>query len=159
MGFKDLSVDAVKWQWRFDESKSDENQSTLQHPSHTYADTGNYCPVLIVRSSAGCIDSTYRCLRVEPEFAFYIPNAFSPNNDGINDAFTGKGLGIAKFQLDIFDRWGHLIYESKELSNPWDGRSNYGDKIVQQDVYVYTISIIDVFTNPHNYIGHVTVVK
>ena len=70
----------------------------------------------------------------------YIPNAFTPNNDGTNDIFKVAGEGILEFNGAIYDRWGELIYEWNNPAEGWDGyiKSN---KLVQEDVYVYKISV------------------
>ncbi|PTM05008.1 MAG: hypothetical protein DA405_05315 [Bacteroidetes bacterium] len=73
----------------------------------------------------------------------YIPNAFTPNGDNINDRFVlsvSEDCEVLNFEIQIFDRWGQMVYESKELdpSKAWDGQfdSNY----LQQGLYLYKIS-------------------
>ena len=68
---------------------------------------------------------------------FRIPNAFSPNNDDINDVFKVWGVGLYEFDLLIFNRWGQLIYRSNDQEEGWDGTINGRD--VQVDVYVYKL--------------------
>lgn len=92
-------------------------------------------------------------------FSFYIPNAFTPNNDGINDEFYGKGEGILKYDMWVFDRWGNLIFHGKELNEGWNGKSNDESDVVQQDVYIWKVLLTDVFNNEHDYIGTVTLVR
>ncbi len=92
-------------------------------------------------------------------FTFYIPNAFSPNGDGINDEFFGKGESIMEYDIWIFDRWGNLIFSGKDLNAKWDGRANGGNEIAKQDVYVWKVRLTDVFLKKHDYLGTVTLVK
>jgi gliding motility-associated-like protein len=92
-------------------------------------------------------------------FSFYIPNAFTPNDDGINDEFYGKGEGILKYDMWVFDRWGNLIFHSKELNEGWNGKSNDESDVVQQDVYIWKVILTDVFNKKHDYIGTVTLVR
>jgi gliding motility-associated-like protein len=151
---QDNSTNAVSWIWDF----GDGGTSTLQNPSHTYlSDTGSYNIILVVSNSYGCTDTAYGELTVHDEFSFYIPNAFSPNGDLLNDDFSGIGRGIADYHLLVFDRWGMLIYESHDINKPWDG--TYKSRKVEEDVYVYKIDITDIFNAPHHYIGHVSVVR
>ena len=159
VNFSDLSVSASKWEWNFGEERSLQNKSNLQNPSHTYADTGSYCASLLVLNKQGCKDSTTKCIHVEPEFAFYVPNAFTPNNDKRNDTFSGKGIGIVQFTMDVYDRWGNLIYHSDDLNASWNGSVNTSSQVAQQDVYVYKISLTDIFSRSHNYIGHVSLLR
>jgi len=67
----------------------------------------------------------------------YVPNAFTPNDDGLNDVFTAIGYNITSFRMEIFNRWGILVYETNDINNGWDGDSNG----VQCEVgtYVYYI--------------------
>ena len=70
---------------------------------------------------------------------FYVPNAFSPDGDGLNDVFkvTCNSENISSFRMYIYNRWGALVFESKEISLGWDGE--YKGKPASQGVYVYKI--------------------
>ena len=94
-----------------------------------------------------------------PAFTFYIPNAFSPNGDGFNDTFFGTGLGIDKYDLWIFDRWGNMIFHTKNLSDSWNGKANNGKNTAQIDVFAWKVEIIDVFAKKHSFIGTVSIVR
>jgi gliding motility-associated-like protein len=155
------SADATSWSWDFGEPTAvgTTNSSSLQHPTHTYFDVGTYCVTLTVTSSNGCVDDTIQCLVIDPEFTFYIPNAFSPNDDGINDEFYGKGEFIITFEMSVFDRWGNLIFFSDDINKHWNGKANNGSEIAQQDVYVYVVKLKDNKDKKHKYIGTVTLVK
>ncbi len=80
--FSDASLLASNWLWNFGDGFM---ASNIQHGTHTYADTGNYCITLTVSTSQGCTDQTDRCLHIFPDFNIYIPNTFTPNGDKIND--------------------------------------------------------------------------
>jgi len=69
---------------------------------------------------------------------FYIPSAFTPNGDGINDAFGVKARNITEFNLRIFNRWGELVFESDDINTYWDGTFK-GELIANTDVFVYTV--------------------
>ncbi len=158
--FTDISRDAFAWNWDFGDSTSTTNTSTLQHPAHTYSDTGKYCIKLIIQDSLGCSDSIIKCLTVIPIFTFYVPNAFSPNGDNLNETFLGMGTNIKKFKMLVFDRWGNMIFVSEDINYGWDGKvRNKSGELVQQDVYVYKIVLSDIFDIVHDYIGHVSVVR
>ncbi len=123
---------------------------------HTYTDTGSYAITLTITNQYGCMDTAYQNVIVEPNFIFYIPSAFSPNGDGINDSFSGKGDFIKEYTMSVFDRWGNLIYRTDELDKPWDGKANYGSELAQQDTYIYSIIITDFKKQKHRYKGIVT---
>lgn len=151
------------WSWNFGDPASGPYDSSLvQNPTHTYKDTGLYCITLTVYDSTRvCVDATVKCLKIEPDFTFYIPNAFTPNQNGINEIFYGYGTYIKEFEMMIFDRWGNLIFESNDLMRGWDGKVQGGrsGNLVQEDVYVWKVKILDIRDVTHNYVGHVTVVR
>jgi gliding motility-associated-like protein len=70
-------------------------------------------------------------------FAVWIPNGFTPNEDGKNDKLTIMGRGIDEVQMYIFNRWGTLIWTGNAIGDGWDGKIN--GNLVQQDVYVYKV--------------------
>ena len=151
-----LSTGTDFWNWNF----GDLATTSSQNPSsHTYADIGPYVITLIARNQFDCIDTAYQTIIIEPEFVFYVPNAFSPDGDGINDSFTGRGVFIKEFEMTIFDRWGNMIYRSDEITKPWDGKANKGAEIAQADVYVYSITATDFKDLKHNYKGIVTLTR
>ncbi len=161
INFTDLSIDATNWVWDFGDATNlfQPNSSNQMNPFHIYGDTGQYCVTLIVQSIGGCPDTTINCLRIEPEYTFYIPNAFTPNGDEMNNIFAPKGQNIVDFTMRIFDRWGNMIFNSNSINDGWNGKFQNMGLVVQEDVYVYNIEIKDNLGNKHQYIGHVTIVK
>jgi gliding motility-associated-like protein len=87
----------------------------------------------------------------------YVPNCFTPNNDGRNETFCVVGPGISEMHMQIFDRWGELIFESDAVNNCWDG--TYKGQIVQEGVYVVRLRYMSTCTAGMEYeaIRHVTV--
>ncbi len=152
----DLSTGTNFWNWNFGDT--DTSSSIIPSP-HTYADTGTYTITLITSTLYNCIDTTSHTVIIEPDFLFYIPNAFTPNDDGINDIFSGKGIFIVNYEMSIFDRWGNLIFFSDDIAKGWDGKANHGNEIAQGDVYIYSIKITDINKRKHLYKGIVTLVR
>jgi len=152
-----LSTGANFWSWDF----GDLTTSIISNPPpHTYkADTATYVITLITSSQYGCADTAHQTVIIEDDFVFYIPNSFTPNDDGVNDSFFGKGVGIVKYELSIFDRWGNMIFYADDINKAWDGKANHGTEIAQMDVYVWKVTLTDVFNKVHTYIGTVTLVK
>jgi gliding motility-associated-like protein len=152
------SADVTYWFWSFGDGDVDDDNTPT--PIHRYpGDTGSFMATLIVHNAGFCYDTINHLILVGPEYSFYIPNAFTPDDDGKNDIFLGKGMGIVDYNLSIFDRWGNFIFSSDELDKGWNGKVNNGSETSQQDVYVWKVSITDVFTKKHNYTGTVTIVK
>jgi gliding motility-associated-like protein len=137
----DTSTGADFWNWNF----GDNETTSVHNPLlHAYADTGAYTITLITSTLYNCFDTTHQTIIIEPNFAFYIPNSFTPNDDGVNDTFTGRGVFIKSFQMSIFDRWGNLIFVSDDINKSWDGKAKHGNDVAQQDVYVYSMKLFKV---------------
>ena len=152
----DLSAGASVWRWNF----GDSDTSNVFAPSpHNYTDTGTYIIKLITTTQHGCKDTAYQTITIEPDFVFYIPSAFSPDGDHLNDTFSGKGVFVSQYEMRIFDRWGNLIFYTDDINIPWDGKANHGSEIAPRDVYVYAIKITDVKKKIHNYNGLVTLLR
>ncbi|HTA83449.1 MAG TPA: choice-of-anchor L domain-containing protein [Bacteroidia bacterium] len=159
--FKDESKDAYgisSWFWQFEDPT--DATSSIKNPQFTYSDTGTYCPKLTVVNLHGCIDSTQECLVINPLYTIYIPNAFSPNNDGINDVFSVKATYVCGFHMYIFDRWGTPIYSTSDITKGWDGKAGSSGKVAQEDTYVYLVEATDCVDHQnYQYIGKVSLVK
>ena len=89
--------------------------------------------------------------------AIFVPSAFTPNGDGINDLFKAQGVGIQSFEMIIFNREGQIVFESHSIEDGWDG--SYRNENVKPRAYFYQISYIDAKGNKHNKRGQVTLIK
>lgn len=125
-------------------------------PEHTYEEPGIYDVVLIVENG-DCSDTDFGQIKVEPLFTFYVPSAFSPNDDDINETFFGTGEAIKEYNMKISDRWGELLFESNEMEFGWDG--TYKGKQVEAGTYVYEFFILDIYLRDHIYTGHFQLVR
>jgi gliding motility-associated-like protein len=154
--FKNNSTGSDSALWDF----GDQATSGIFHTlPHAFKDTGTYVIKLIVYSAFGCIDSTYQEVIIQPEFSFYIPNSFTPNGDGLNDAFAGKGAYIKEYEMTVFNRWGNIMFQTDDVNGSWDGSKNNKNDLAGEDVYVYTVSITDCNKKKHFYRGVVTLVR
>lgn len=138
--------------------------TTKNTPSFSHLFSGDQTKAVavlqIVTNTYGCKDSIVRDINFKPSWVVYVPNAFTPNHDGLNDGFRALGVGIEAFRMQIFDRWGKMIFETDDINTAWDGsvgRGNAGD--AKQEVYVWKVKVKDVNHNDHDLIGHVTLLK
>jgi gliding motility-associated-like protein len=130
--------------------------------SHIIKNLNKTNPLLvqIVKNLNGCADTVLEVLKIRPAFVVYFPNVFTPNGDGTNDTFMPKGVGIIKFSMQIYDRWGHEVFRTNDITVCWDGQHwRGGDDSVKQDVYTWKAQVTDVFSKPHTYVGHVTLIR
>lgn len=110
--------------------------------NHRYMEPGTYGITQWVENDFGCMDSLRKPVYIWPEHAIWIPNAFTPNGDGLNDVFPIYGEGIGdNLKLQIFNRWGELIYTGNGPQSSWNGRLN--GRLAQEGVYVYRITYTD----------------
>lgn len=139
-----LSQNADVFEWIF----GDGGTSNVENPLHYYQDEGTYTVTLIANNEYNCPDTM---TIVDAVHAVAIgmmdfPNAFTPNpqgaNGGIydpmsfnNDIFFPLHKGVEEYQLQIFNKWGELLFESKDIWRGWDGY--YHDALCRQDVYVW----------------------
>lgn len=126
---------------------------------YTYQDTGHYNLTQMVYNIFGCPDTAVVPIIVKPEFVFNIPNTFTPNVDGLNEGFRGKGIGIVEYDFRIYDRWGRTIFKTNDQLAEWEGALNNQGIIMPEDVYVYSVDIVDVFGEKHRYRGKVLMIR
>lgn len=91
------------------------------------------------------------------EYQIFVPNSFTPNNDGLNDIFAPSIIGHKTFEMTIFDRWSEVLYHTNDISRGWDG--TYKGNPCKENTYVYMISTIDIFETNRFYIGYLTIIK
>jgi gliding motility-associated-like protein len=127
---------------------------------HTYSQYGEYTITQIVWNQYGCPDTSFIHIEITPEFRFFIPNTFTPNGNGNNDVFIPVFSGldyVSEFQMMIFDRWGNLIYVTKDKYAGWDGTFN--SKKVQEDTYVYKLYVTDMNGLRKDFIGSINLIR
>lgn len=144
---------SLTYTWNF----GDGNTSSLQNPSHSYSAVGTYLVKLLISTADGCEHETEKEVIVHPDFAVHAPSAFTPNDDGLNDVFDVKGVGIKEYLLQVYSRWGDLVYESKNLEDQWDGKFN--GEFAPPGTYVYTVAYKSMLNRDYNKKGTVTIVR
>lgn len=149
--FSNRSVDADSFMWDF----GDGNTSTDRSPTYNYTTEGEFQVSLIAMTNEGCADTAFapNLILAELEGRITVPNAFTPNprgsNGGVvninpgagefNDVFYAKVLGSVKYELNIFNKWGELLFVSKDINIGWDGY--YKGELAQQDAYVWKVKV------------------
>lgn len=85
----------------------------------------------------GCTADTTFEIIVRNDQVFYVPSAFTPNGDGVNETFSVKSDGVVDFKFQIFDRWGNLVFETTDVNEEWDG--TFRGSALPPDVFVYRV--------------------
>jgi gliding motility-associated-like protein len=151
--FEDNSLNSHVLFWQFGNGVT----SNEINPAHLYEDAGVYTVIQWVTSLQGCLDSASYRVRIEDPYFIYVPNSFTPNNDGINEVFKAEGEGVLEFTFEIHNRWGEMIWQTGDIANSWDG--TYKGLPVEGGVYVYQIELTTVNLDPISLYGKVVVLK
>lgn len=154
INFNNLSTNSTSWKWFF----GDGDSSIIENPTHLYKAKGTYTIVLIALSSNGCNDTIEYQLSISNTTVIYAPNAFTPDEDNINDNWKLYGIeDYLNFKLLIFNRWGEVVFESNDPTEAWDG--TYGGEKVQIGVYVWR-SVINIEAGETVELnGHITLIR
>jgi len=131
------------------------------NPTVSFPEAGTWHVTLKATSLNNCIAEITKTILVKNEIGVYVPNVFTPNADGLNDVFlpvfTPYGLDETSFRMQIFDRWGHLVYSTSDLTKGWDGSyQNKGELAMKQEVYIYTLRYKDLDGQLHEQTGYVS---
>ena len=128
-------------------------------PHHSYEEEGIYDVVLIAFSNEGCQDTfvlgPYPVVNIHNVF---IPSAFTPNADNLNDLFEVVTYGVTGYNLEIYDRWGKLIFNNNGVMNDyWDG--TFGGQPLPEGVYVYKLRADISDGDVRNFQGTITLLR
>lgn len=139
--FDNESQNAVSYEWHL----GNEDVSYEENPVYDYGIGGVHLVMLIAENDPryGCTDTTFGYVEVAPFVTFYVPNAFTPDGDGKNDTWGPKGTNFEfeSYNMQVFDRWGQLIWQTDNPDKYWDGNDPSTLEEVKQGMYVYQASI------------------
>jgi len=122
MEFENYSIgEGLTYLWDFGDGAS----STEEDPRHYFSGLDEYRVVLEATDIRGCSDTAF--VTTIPPVELFIPNAFSPNGDGINDLFGVQGANVSDFKMWIFDRWGKQVFFSDDIDKKWNGSNQDGE--------------------------------
>jgi len=134
--FKDSTLGSpIEWFWNFGDG------TTASSPlvKHRFENVGSFPVQMYVMDENGCIDSTLKIIDILEGIS--VPNVFSPNGDGKNDFFYLPNSGLKEYHLQIFNRWGSIMFETRAPEIAWDGRNNYGEECAE-GTYYYVLEAI-----------------
>lgn len=152
--FHNLTLNGSTYQWDFDNG----DNSVLIHPNSTFDEPGFYDVQLIATDERGCVDTIVKSIEIRDEVYFYAPNAFTPDADRYNNYFEISTIGITDFFIQIYDRWGHVVYASKDKNFRWDGIDKR-DNVIKEGVYTYVVQYSTLYDIGLVQQGHVTLLK
>jgi gliding motility-associated-like protein len=159
VNMNNVSLGSDEFLWVFNETDTLDGDS----PEYTFPTLPGVYPVeLFAFNAFGCVDSTTRFAFVVEEFEMYVPNAFTPDNDGINELFSFEGIDVdtSDFKIQIFNRWGEIVFESTDFEQGWNGSVQGGGYYAPDGMYIYRIETRSMTTKERKEIvGTVTLIR
>ena len=160
-GFVNYSIGASNYEWFFGDWSA---MSSEFEPIHTYPyeEGATYETTLIAYSPEGCSSEVTQYIVIDQSYSIYVPNAFTPDANGVNEIFTPILVGFEEqyYSLYIFNRWGELVFESHDISVGWDG--SYAGKFDQVQDGVCSWKVVARVKNSAEdkmFVGHVSLLK
>lgn len=139
--FVNESTAALTYEWHF----GDGSISYEEDPVHSYDTSGVFLVMLIAYNEPqyGCADTSFQYMEVSPLFTFYVPSGFTPDDDGLNDTWgpVGQNFEYESYNVQVFDRWGKLVWQTDNPNKQWDGTNMSTTKDVKQGMYVYVFKL------------------
>jgi gliding motility-associated-like protein len=152
--FYNTSLGASSFDWDFGNGVSSTEGASFEY---SYPDTGAFVIKFTGFNDLGCPVSIYRAIHVILDPGLWVPTAFTPGGDDLNDLFLVSGLMILEYQIWIYDRWGKLLFNSRDISQGWDGRFAGAD--LPEGVYTYKIIARDNLGNLIERPGTITLIR
>ncbi len=151
--FTDQSQHAVSWFWDFGNGAT----SYQQNPLVYFDEPGKFFVDLTVTNITGCKDRYREEVYITP---FFVPNAFTPNGDGLNETFFNVGyqMDVKSYSMSIFNRWGQKVYENSDIRESWNGTDRSGNA-APQGTYVYAIKVMTRTGKEYYYSGALNLIR
>jgi gliding motility-associated-like protein len=164
--FQDLSQDAQYYAWDFSTIATEQNSTDINPLVEFIWNEDTVVDItLIVTNDAGCADTIVKPMTYHDVFTIYVPNAFTPDGNGLNDDFRprGKNIPADDYEFMIFNRWGDLIWDTQDLNEGWDGTvksASSSNEVQQVDVYVWKVVTRNPYTRERvEMVGTVTLLR
>lgn len=154
--FKNCTENSENWIWSF----GDFGTSNSENSIHKYSSEGEFIVTLLASNEFGCKDSVSKIITIIGDTDIFIPNSFSPNEDGLNDIFMPvmREVNSKGYSLKIFNRWGEVIFVTYNIEQGWDGKIG-GIPVEMGSTYSYIIFYENLNGRKMMKKGSVTIIK
>jgi gliding motility-associated-like protein len=154
------SLNAVSYAWDFGDGQT----SFALAPQHMYPNSAaTYVIELVAFNEINCTDTNSITISIVEDLSIYVPNSFTPNNDENNQQFLpilSAGFKYNTYHLMVFNRWGELVFESKEPNVGWDGYYGFSQVPCQDGTYTWKISVVlSASQETRVFTGHVNLLR
>ncbi len=152
------SQNATSFTWDFGDATG---LTTAEQPTHTYQNEGQYQITLVANNETNCPDTSVQLIIVQEDLLVYVPNAFSPDGNEFNNVFLpviNGDFDPYNYTLLIFNRWGEVVFESRNAEIGWDG--TYNGRLAQDGVFTWKLILKSrIFDKPKEFFGHVNLIR
>lgn len=158
--FQNTSVNAVSYAWDIAGLHTTSEADPVFLFSEREPDTYTVC--LVAADRHDCTDTVCHEVIIDDVLFTYVPNAFTPDGDGVNDQWgLHHNIGdIKDLQLEVFDRWGRVVFETTDPNVRWNGGFRNGGEVLMQGVYPYRLRFVTASTGGTRLLeGHVTLLR
>jgi gliding motility-associated-like protein len=156
--YSSLTSGSLKYEWYHTKTGKSVLFSTKNNPTYKMpADTGLFNIMLVAKSNYNCADTAIENVLLVPDIIIFIPNAFTPNNDPPNNLFKLSSDHDQIFEINIYNKWGQKVFNSKSLDDSWDG--TYQDQYCPNGVYLYSVKLTNKSGEPYAYQGTVNLIR
>jgi gliding motility-associated-like protein len=140
--FESQSLNSESVHWYFGFPVIGESTDPITSYSFPQGIGGSYPVALVATDVYGCTDSLIQYVLIEDNFSIYVPNAFTPDNDGINDVFSVDfSYDPLEYELFIFNRWGEPVFLSTNFKEVWTGNVRGGTHYAPNGVYEWMLKV------------------
>jgi gliding motility-associated-like protein len=126
--------------------------------NHTFSEFGRQSITQIITNEFGCTSTATGFINIGGT-VFFLPNSFTPDSDGINDAWLPSAIGVAEYNVRIYDRWGELFFESNDVKEPWQGNKRGSQYFVQDGIYNYIVTYQDLIGKTTQLKGNIIIAR
>ncbi len=159
--YDDRSIGAVSYEWTFDGIGTSEEENPLV--SYPPIDASTWLTCLKVTNLEGCTDSICHFINMQSEVLINVPNAFTPDNDNLNELFypvIGGGISTQDFHFSVWDRWGEKLFETNQIGEGWNGSVNRGSYYAEAEAYIWRVVYREIDSGEKRELrGHVILVR
>jgi gliding motility-associated-like protein len=140
VAFADSSIGAVHYSWDF----GDGYTSNETNPEHHYQTGGAFYATQIVTNEFGCKDEKTQLVNIDNTYYIFIPNSFTPDNDGINDIFKPEMSTketLSSYEFIVMNRWGEVVFKTDDPNEGWNGNIREGNYYAHNDCFTWSVKL------------------
>lgn len=154
---QELATGEISYEWDFAGVESSTEPLTSFNLLNSGSLTSHIC--LTVTDINDCQNTFCRDIQMIEKLRVYVPSAFTPDGDGVNEVFVPVVLGADFYEFTVFDRWGEILFESSQVGEPWLGEVSGGEHFAQPGVYLWHLKVVGQDLEGREYNGHVTLIR